>query len=109
MFPTSIIASGEELLYEPLTMNLEFENSIEKIQKIEYCVFEKTEGSVTIISSAVCGNLILNATITIEFDGYMNIAFKLTPPGTYCYIPEIKESTAGRLSKAYLSMKLNKK
>ena len=83
--------------------------ALKKIQKIEYCVFEKTDGSVTIVSSAVCGNLIVNATITIEFDGYMNIAFKLTPPGTYCYIPEIKESTAKKLSKAYISMKLNKK
>ena len=33
LFPTSIVASGEELLYEPITMNLEFENCIEKNTK----------------------------------------------------------------------------
>ena len=110
ILPTSIISKGEELLYSPICLDMEFKGKKSEIYKCRYDILEKNEEKVVVCSSGLCGNIAVNAAITIEYDGYIDIGIKLIPCGVFDKIDEHSKNRdlTPQLNKAVLSIKLNK-
>lgn len=111
LFPTSIISKGEELLFEPIKLNMEFNGKDDEIYNCRHDIIEKTDEKVVICSSGLCGNIAVNAAVTIEYDGFINIAVRLIPCGVYDQIETRREekNIEPILNKAELSIKMKKK
>lgn len=83
IFPKSIKAMGQELLSSPI--HLTGESNDEEIKWInkENWVQEQDNRKVVICAAAESRLIVLSATITIEFDGYINFAFNVVPTGLH--------------------------
>lgn len=83
--PTKITTANRSVLYAPVTLNAEFGEITGQWHDFWYLVTEETEECVTIMVSANCENLVANATVTIEFDGFVKMELRLMSHGTFGY------------------------
>lgn len=76
--PTKITALGESILHESIKLNARFEyNEVKEWDSFTYMIHEVTDEKAVILVSANCENVIGNATVTIEADGFVKIEFRL--------------------------------
>ena len=110
IFPTSVISQNEELLYEPIELAAEFDGDTKEIYNCKHSIIKQDDEKVVVCSSALLGNIIINASTTIEYDGYINLALRLVPCGIYDMIKTRREKKdlTPKLSRAELSIKMNK-
>ena len=112
LLPTSIISLGKELLQESVALKMDFGKGEEIPYNCRYEVFEASSERVLLNGAALCGNIIVNSTVTIEYDGFMKINLRLVPCGIYCYINDwaegIRHDTTVMLRSARLSIKVKK-
>ena len=83
IFPVSIKALGEELLHAPIELvGEEFTGKIEWKNKVVW-VQEQSEREVVICGSQETDLLLISATTTVSYDGYVNFKFKLCTTGQH--------------------------
>ena len=75
--PTSIVSLGEELLEKPVTMTANFGAVSGLWHDFEYVLIEKNYERAVVIISAMCENIIANATVTVEFDGFVKVELRI--------------------------------
>lgn len=110
--PSAIFSAGYNLLYEPALLHLTIDGEERSIHHFSYEVVQQSGEKVIVICSALCGNLIINADVEIEYDGYMQLAIRLMPCGEFNYINawerESDKKTGGCLEKAWIDWKFTK-
>ncbi len=111
IFPSSIVSIGEELLYAPISLETEFGGESCDMYNVNHRVMECEEDKVVVASSALCGNILVNASTTVEYDGFTDISLRLIPCGIFDMITtrQSKKDLTPILNRASLSVKLNKK
>lgn len=77
--PTEITTASRSILYSPVSLEAEFENMVGEWKDFWYLVTEQTDERVIVLASAQCENIIANATITMEFDGFVKTELRLLP------------------------------
>ena len=96
--PVQIVTKGCEILREPMDIVPVFDGKEMKWENFQYEVTTETEEAVTVICSAKTENVIANVTLVFEFDGLIDVSFKLVPYGWY---PD-RVDVVPRIQKAYL-------
>lgn len=79
LFPTEITTAGQSILASPIQLQASFDQKTGEWKDFWYLVTAQTEEQVVILTSAKCENLIANATVTVEFDGFVKIELRLLP------------------------------
>lgn len=77
IFPTAIKINGENILFAPISFNADFSGIAGVWEK--QCVIkmaEDEEKSVYSVSQS-CENIIVNADITVEYDGFVRVDFRV--------------------------------
>lgn len=80
LFPTSIVSQGQELLAGPIELKMDFGYGEDVPYNCQYRILEAAEDKVVVASAALCGNIILNVIVTLEYDGFIKFALWLIPP-----------------------------
>lgn len=75
--PTEVVTAGQSVLYEPVALNAEFGDIRGVWEDFWYLVTEETEEMAVVVVSAKCENIVANATVTIEFDGFVKLDFRI--------------------------------
>lgn len=102
--PTKITALGENILKEPVKLNAYFENNeVKEWTGFTYLIHEVTDEKIVVLVSGGCENIIGNATVTIEIDGFVKVDFRLM---NYWFLVRNKENFA-RLQGLDLTVKVN--
>lgn len=107
--PVSIIAKGEELLASPIELNIDFLSGKSNFRNFNYIYLENDEQKAEVLASAECGNLVINATLTFEFDGFIKVEMRISnfwsfsQPTEDDNMPEIPKTDISDMSKAHLS------
>ena len=79
IFPTSIKVFGKEILSGPIRLNAEFKDILGEWTGHQVIMHEKSDEKVVFSVCQTAENLILNATVTCEFDGFVKIDMSLIP------------------------------
>lgn len=75
--PTSIISLGAELLEAPVKMTALFGRKPGQWHDFHYLLIEKSDEKAVVVISAECENVLANATVTVEFDGFVKIDLRI--------------------------------
>lgn len=76
--PTDVTVFGESIVSEPIRLNAHFEfGEVKEWTDFTYMIHEESDEKVVVLVSAGCENVIGNATVTIEPDGFVKIDFRL--------------------------------
>lgn len=103
VLPTSVKIGGEEILCSPITLTAEFSGERGEWEK-QYCFLtEQTEERVSYAVSQTARNLIVNANLTIEFDGLIKIDLRIIP--FWCYSKENEP----KITKLYIDIPVKRK
>ena len=94
LFPASIISQGKELLSAPISLQMDFGHSVEEPYGYRYEIHEATNERVIVNTAALSGNIIINAAVTFEYDGFMKFTVRLVPCGIVNIIPGWREEWA---------------
>lgn len=78
ILPTEIEIDGENILAKPVCLNMEFVEPCGDGDNVYFRIIEKNNEKSVIIASTVCGNVIINSTITAELDGFIKIDLKFS-------------------------------
>jgi len=81
LFPASIVSQGKELLSAPISLQMDFGRGLEEPYGYRYEIHEATNERLIVNTAALSGNIIVNAAVTFEYDGFMKFAFRLVPCG----------------------------
>lgn len=103
VFPTSIRIDGEEILYAPISLTAMFSEITGEWTEQYVILTEKTDELVRYSVSQTAENLIVNADVTIEFDGFIRIDLRLIPFWSF------HKDNAPRLTKLYIDIPVKKK
>ena len=101
--PISIISAGEELLTEPMSINLGFCTHEASFKNFSYVYLFEDDESAKVLASAECGNVVINATITIELDGFIKLEMRISNFWSFSKL------SAADLNSLSLSVSLSKK
>ena len=71
------------ILYSPVELQAKFGELEGQWSDFWYLVTRQTEEQLVVLVSAQCENLIANATVTVEFDGFIKIELRLLPFWSY--------------------------
>lgn len=77
IFPTEVKINGENILFAPISLNADFSGKAGAWEK--QCVIkiaEDEEKAVYSVSQS-CENIIVNADITVEYDGFVRVDFRV--------------------------------
>ena len=99
--PTQITTQGEKLLHAPVSLDASFGDIKGEWEEFWYLVVEETEEKVTVLVSAKCENIVANATLTIEYDGFVKMDFRIMSSWQYA-------DNKARLTKLSLNVKVKK-
>lgn len=110
ILPVSVISLGEELLAAPMELRMDFGKGEETPYGFRYEVFEKNDDKIVITSASLCGNLIINAAVTVEYDGFMKLGIRFVPCGAHNLIRDWREKYTPevKLAGARLVMKMKR-
>lgn len=76
--PTKITILGNEVLTAPISLNAYFKDRNIGIWKnFHYIVHKADDEQAVVLVSAECENILANATVTIEFDGFIKIDLRI--------------------------------
>lgn len=79
VLPVSILAEGKELLQKPMELIPFFKEESGTWDEVSYLLVESTEEKAVFLISAHCRNVMINLTVTCEFDGFMQFEMRLLP------------------------------
>ncbi len=79
LFPTSITVGDEEILYAPIELKARFGDIDGEWSGHQVILHENTAEKAVYTFAQTAENLIVNADITIEFDGFIKVDFRLIP------------------------------
>ncbi len=88
LFPTSVVSLGQELLYEPITLDLRFKGEKKALYCCRHDILSQSDDKVVILGAALAGNIAVNAVVTIEYDGMIDIVTRLIPSGQFDHIDD---------------------
>ncbi|MBO7209243.1 MAG: hypothetical protein J6V58_05835 [Clostridia bacterium] len=100
--PTSIISLDKELLEAPITLDADFSGKTGEWHSFDYFVYSTDAEKAVIIISARCENTIGNATVTVEFDGFVKVEFRISSYWQY------DKRNKPELTGLYLNIPMNK-
>jgi len=96
IFPMSVKTSGREIFAAPMKLHASFGGGTEGVfHDWKYTLVKQDDECVQIAASAHCSNVIVNAGLTFERDGFVKTEIKLVPYGcsrvftAYDYVPDI--------------------
>lgn len=102
VLPTSVKIGGKEILQSPITLTAEFSGEKGEWEK-QYCFLtEQNEEKVSYAISQSTRNLIVNANVTIEFDGLIKTDLKIIP--YWCFSKENEP----KITKLYIDVCVKK-
>lgn len=88
IFPTSVKVGGDEILYSPIELNAEFENGEVGIwEKQRVILHEKTDEKAVYTLSQSTHDIMVNADVTVEFDGLVRVDFRIIPFWNPAWLP----------------------
>ncbi len=99
--PTQITTQGEELLYAPACFDATFGDIKGEWTDFWYLVTEETDEKAIVLVSAKCENVVANATVTIEFDGFLKMDFRIMSSWEY------SRDNKARLTSLSFNIKVN--
>ena len=76
--PVSVISQGEELLAAPIELDIGFLSGKDSFKNFNYLYLGADDMSAQVLASAECGNIVINATLTFEFDGFIKIEMRVS-------------------------------
>jgi len=76
-FPTSVTVGEHNILYAPIKLNAMFGETKGQWHSQQVILLEKNEDKVVYSVTQTCENVIVNADITVEFDGFIRVDFRL--------------------------------
>lgn len=79
IFPTSVKIGGKEILHSPIELNAYFNGEKGNWEKQAVVLIEKNSEKAIYSVSQTANDIIVNADITIEFDGFMRVDFRIIP------------------------------
>ncbi len=88
LLPTSIVSRGEELLSAPITLELHFCGEKKEIYACRHDILEQSDEKLVVLCAGLCGNLVINTVVTVEYDGCMSIVTRLIPGGQFDHIED---------------------
>ena len=103
VFPTSIKIEGEEILYAPISLTAMFSDIKGEWTNQNVVLTEKTDELVRYSVAQTAENLIVNADVTIEFDGFIRVDLRLIPFWSF------HKDNMPRLTKLYIDIPIKKK
>lgn len=77
IFPTSVFVGDEDILYSPISINAMFGDIKGEWEKQQVILLEKNEEKAVYAVTQTCENIIVNADITVEFDGFVKVDFRI--------------------------------
>lgn len=77
VFPTSVFVGNEDILYAPISVNAFFDGKKGVWEKQEVILIEKNEEKAVYAVTQTCENIIVNADVTVEFDGFVRVDFRV--------------------------------
>ncbi len=98
IFPTSVKVDSQEILYAPIKLTAMFGDKEGVWEKQNVILIEKNEEKAVYSLSQSCENLIVNADIVVEFDGFIRVNFRLIPFWSF------HEDNKPRLTKLYIDI-----
>lgn len=104
IFPTSISVHGQEILYAPIRLTAEFGDIVGEWKKQRVILTEKTNEYVRYSIAQNAENLIVNADVTIEFDGMIKVDLNLIPFWGPHWISKNNNDNIPRLTKLYIDI-----
>ena len=81
LFPVSIKSNGTEILSSPMVLRGEEDGREIMWKNTETWVQEVTDSSVVICGGMETDLFIISSVVTVDYDGYINFSFKLSPMG----------------------------
>lgn len=103
--PTSITSLGKELLEKPVSMTAVFGGKTGEWHEFNYILFEATDERAVVIISAMTENVMANATVTVEFDGFVKIQLVLSSGAQYGFAANGRNKP--ELTGLYLDISMN--
>lgn len=103
VFPTSIKIEGKEILYAPISLTAMFSDIKGEWTNQNVILTEKTDELVRYSVAQTAENLIVNADVTIEFDGFIRVDLRLIPFWSF------HKDNMPRLTKLYIDIPVKKK
>ncbi|MDY3845759.1 MAG: DUF6067 family protein [Eubacteriales bacterium] len=101
--PTSIISDGRELLASPIKLNMTFGEESGEFRKFAYVYYEESDERFVVLASAECGNTVVNATVTFEFDGFIKVELRVSNFWCFCVSDDDLQLHANSLNEAALT------
>ena len=84
IFPTSVFVGTEDILYAPVSINAMFGDTKGEWHSQQVILLEKNQEKVVYSVAQSCNNIIVNADVTVEFDGFVKIDFRIMNFWSYC-------------------------
>ncbi len=100
IFPTSVQVGAEDILQGPVTMTAEFGDRVGQWENQQVICLSQNEEKAVYSVAQSCENLIVNADITVEFDGFIRVDFRLIPFWSF------HKDNAPRLTKLFIDIPL---
>lgn len=104
IFPTSIKVGGNEILHSPIELKAEFGDKEGVWEKQQVIHHESTDEKAVYTVTQTAENLIVNADVTIEFDGLVKVDFRLIPFWGPHWISQENYDNKPRLTKLYIDI-----
>lgn len=110
LFPTSVTSLGKELLYAPIELALKFGSEEKEIYDYQYRILENNGERAVVQIAAICENVVINSSVTFEYDGYVGISLNIAPFGVWTVINyrKPKNGEFDKLERAALRIRLKK-
>ena len=77
IFPTEIKIDGENILFAPISFNADFSGKTGEWEKQYVIKMAESEEKAIYSVSQTCENIIVNADITVEYDGFVRVDFRV--------------------------------
>lgn len=106
VFPTSVKVGGEEILYSPIELNAFFGEEKGEWENQTVILHEKTEEKAVYTVSQTTHDIIVNADVTVEFDGFIRVDLRVIPFWNPAWI--VKEPKKTTLSGLKIRIPLKK-
>ena len=101
--PVSVISGGTELLSSPMRLNMTFGGNAGNFRKFSYVYYEESDERFVVLVSAECGNTVVNATLTFEFDGFIKVEMRISNFWCFSVSDEDLQLHANSLNEATLT------
>jgi len=83
VFPVSVKTAGREMFAAPMALHARFGEAEGEFRQWQYTLVGSGPDKVTVVASAHCSNVMVNAAMTFEPDGLARTELKIVPYGYY--------------------------